>query len=135
MNYWLVKSEPVKYSWEQFLKDKRTYWDGVRNFQARNNLKAMKKNDEVLFYHSNEGMEVVGIARVVKEHYPDPTSDEPTWVVVDLEPVKTLKKPVPLTEIKKEKKLQNIALIKQGRLSAMPLTKEEFECIVKMGNK
>lgn len=133
MNYWLVKSEPVKYSWEKFLKDKRTYWDGVRNFQARNNLKAMKKNDEVLFYHSNEGMEVVGVARVVKEHYPDPTSDEPAWVVVDLEPVKTLKKPVPLTEIKKEKKLQNIALIKQGRLSVIPLTKEEFETIVKMG--
>lgn len=135
MSTWLVKSEPVKYSWEKFLKDKRTYWDGVRNFQARNNLKAMKKGDEVLFYHSNEGMEVVGVARVVKEHYPDPTSDEPAWVVVDLEPVKALKKPVPLTEIKKEKKLQNIALIKQGRLSVMPLTKEEFECIVKMGSK
>lgn len=134
MKHWLVKSEPFKYSWEKFLKDKRTYWDGVRNFQARNNLKAMKKGDEVLFYHSNEGMEVVGIARVVKEHYPDPTSDDPAWVVVDLEPVKTLKRPVPLTEIKKEKKLQNIALIKQGRLSVMPLTKEEFECIVKMGN-
>lgn len=133
MNYWLVKSEPVKYSWAQFLKDKRTYWDGVRNFQARNNLKAMKKGDEVLFYHSNEGMKVVGVARVVKEHYPDPTSDEPAWVIVDLVPVKTLKKPVPLTEIKKEKKLQNIALIKQGRLSVMPLTKEEFELIVKMG--
>ncbi len=133
MNTWLVKSEPFKYSWEKFLKDKRTYWDGVRNFQARNNLKAMKKWDEVLFYHSNEGMEVVGIARVVKEHYPDPTSDEPAWVVVDLEPVKTLKKPVPLADIKKEKKLQNIALIKQGRLSVMPLTKEEFGLIVKMG--
>ena len=134
MNTWLVKSEPVKYSWEKFLKDKRTYWDGVRNFQARNNLKAMRKSDEVLFYHSNEGMEVVGIARVAKEHYPDPTSDEPAWVVVDLAPVKTLKKPVPLSEIKKEKKLKNIALIKQGRLSVMPLTKEEFETIVKMGS-
>ena len=133
MNYWLVKSEPSKYSWEQFLKDGWTYWDGVRNYQARNNLKAMKKGDLVLFYNSNEGKEVVGIARVMKEAYPDPTTDDERWVVVDLEPVETLKKPVSSEEIKRDKRLKNIALIKQGRLSVMPLTKEEFEVIVKKG--
>lgn len=133
MNYWLVKSEPSKYSWEQFLKDGWTYWDGVRNYQARNNLKAMKKGDLVLFYNSNEGKEVVGIARVIKEAYQDPTTDDERWVVVDLEPVETLKKPVSSEEIKRDKRLKNIALIKQGRLSVMPLTKEEFEVIVKKG--
>ncbi|MGH7792069.1 MAG: EVE domain-containing protein, partial [Thermodesulfobacteriota bacterium] len=122
MNYWLVKSEPSKYSWEQFLKDGWTYWDGVRNYQARNNLKAMKKGDLVLFYNSNEGKEVVGIARVIKEAYQDPTTDDERWVVVDLEPVETLKKPVSSEEIKRDKRLKNIALIKQGRLSVMPLT-------------
>jgi predicted RNA-binding protein with PUA-like domain len=131
MNYWLVKSEPFKYSWEQFLKDGWTYWDGVRNYQARNNLKSMKKGDLVLFYHSNEGMEVVGIAKVIKEFYQDPTTDDERWVVVDLEPVETLKKPISLNDIKKDKRLKNIALIKQGRLSVMPLTKEDFEVIVK----
>ena len=89
MNYWLVKSEPFKYSWEQFLKDKKTFWDGVRNYAARNHLKAMKKGDEVFFYHSNEGLEIVGIAKVAKEHYPDPTADDDTWVVVDLKPHKS----------------------------------------------
>ena len=133
MNYWLVKSEPSTYSWEQFLKEGRTYWDGVRNYQARNNLKAMKKGDIVLFYHSGEGKEVVGISRVVKEAYPDPTTDDERWVVVDLEPVETLKKPVSLEEIKKDKRLKNIALLKQGRLSVVPLTKEEFQVIVEKG--
>jgi predicted RNA-binding protein with PUA-like domain len=131
MNYWLVKSEPSKYSWEQLLKDGWTYWDGVRNYQARNNLKSMKKGDLVLFYHSNEGMEVVGIAKVIKEFYQDPTTDDERWVVVDLEPVETLKKPISLNDIKKDKRLKNIPLVKQGRLSVMPLTKEDFEVIVK----
>ncbi|MBI2485609.1 MAG: EVE domain-containing protein [Deltaproteobacteria bacterium] len=135
MNHWLVKSEPFKYSWEQFLKDGRTYWDGIRNYQARNNLKAMKKGDLVLFYHSNEGMEVVGIAKVTKESYQDPTTDDERWVVVDLKPVETLKNPVSLNEIKKDKRLKNIALIKQGRLSVMPATKDEYEVIVAMGRK
>lgn len=133
MNYWLVKSEPFKYPWERFLKDGWTYWDGVRNYQARNNLKKMKKGDLVLFYHSNEGLEVVGIAKVTGEAYQDPTTDDPRWVVVDLEPVETLKNPVSLDEIKKDKRLKNIALIKQSRLSVMPLTKEEFETIVDKG--
>ncbi len=133
MGYWLVKSEPYKYSWEQLRKDGRTYWDGVRNYQARNNLQAMKKGDTVLFYHSNAGLAVVGIARVVREAYPDPTTDDPRWVAVDVEPVETLKKPVSLSDIKKEKRLQNIALIKQGRLSVTPLTREEFEVIVAKG--
>jgi len=122
MGYWLVKSEPYQYSWEQLLKDGRTYWDGVRNYQARNNLQAMRKGDAVLFYHSNEGLAVVGIARVIKEAYPDPTTDDPRWVAVDLEPAETLKTPVSLSDMKQDKRLQNIALIKQGRLSVMPLT-------------
>jgi predicted RNA-binding protein with PUA-like domain len=133
MNYWLVKSEPFKYSWEQFLKDGRTYWDGVRNYQARNNLQAMQKGDAVLFYHSNEGLAVVGVARVVTEAYPDPTADDPRWVVVDIEPVETLKNPVPLSDIKNDQRLQNIALVKQGRLSVLPLTKAEFDVIVRKG--
>lgn len=130
MNYFLVKSEPFKYSWDQFLKDKQTFWDGVRNYQARNNLKDMKKGDLVLFYHSNEGKEVVGIAKVVKESYQDPTTSDERWVVVDLAPVETLKKPVTLEMIKEDKQLQDVALVKQGRLSVMPLKREEFDRIV-----
>jgi len=133
MNYWLVKSEPFKYSWEQFLKDKRTFWDGVRNYQARNNLRAMKKDDAVLFYHSNEGLAVVGVAKVVKEAYQDPTTDNPQWVVVDIAPVETLKNPITLSDMKQEKQLQNIGLIRQSQLSVMPLAKEEFEVIVAKG--
>ena len=133
MNYWLVKSEPFKYSWEQFLKDKRTFWDGVRNYQARNNLRAMKKDDTVLFYHSNEGLAVVGIAKVVKESYQDPTTEDPQWVAVDLAPVETFKTSVTLGEMKQDKRLQNIGLIRQAQLSVMPLTKEEFEVIVAKG--
>ena len=133
MKYWLVKSEPFKYSWEMFLKDGSTYWDGVRNYQARNNLKNMKKGDLVLFYHSNEGLEVVGIAKVIKESYRDPTTNDQRWVVVDLKPVETLKKPVPPDEIKKDKRLKNTALVKQNRLSVLPLMKEEFDVIVAKG--
>lgn len=135
MNYWLVKSEPFKYSWDRLLKDKRTFWDGVRNYQARNNLLAMRKGDQVLFYHSNEGLAVVGIARVVKEAYQDPTTEDDRWVAVDIEPVETLITPVTLEEIKKEKRLQNIALVRQGRLSVMPLTKEEFEVLATRGRE
>lgn len=134
MNYFLVKSEPFKYSWQQFLKDKQTYWDGVRNYQARNNLQAMKAGDLVLFYHSNEGKEVVGIAKVVKEAYQDPTTADERWVVVDLAPVETLKKPVTLETIKADGQLQDIALVRQGRLSVMPLTREHFDRIVELGN-
>lgn len=133
MNYWLVKSEPFKYSFDQLLKDKSTFWDGVRNYQARNNLKAMKKGDLVLFYHSNEGKEVVGVAKVVKEFYQDPTTDDPNWVVVDLAPVKKLKKTVTLEQIKKDKMLGNIGLIKQSRLSVMGVKKEEFDRILELG--
>lgn len=134
MNYFLVKSEPFKYSWEQFNKDGQTFWDGVRNFQARNNLKAMKEGDLVLFYHSNEGKEVVGIAKVVKEFYQDPTTEDPRWVVVDLAPVETFKKTVTLGAIKADELLQDVALVKQGRLSVMPLKPEEFDRIVELGN-
>lgn len=134
MNYFLVKSEPFKYSWEQFNKDGQTFWDGVRNYQARNNMKAMKKGDLVLFYHSNEGKEVVGVAKVVNEFYQDPTTEDPKWVVVDLAPVETLKKPVTLETIKADEFLQNIALVRQGRLSVMPLKQEEFDRILELGN-
>lgn len=130
MKHWLVKSEPFKYSWEQFTKDKRTFWDGVRNYQARNNLKAMKKGDLVLWYHSNEGKEIVGIAKVVKEFYQDPTTDDPNWVVVDLAPFKKLKNPVTLEQIKNDKRLGEIGLIRQGRLSVMPLKPAEFDTIL-----
>ncbi|HQT22283.1 MAG: ubiquinol-cytochrome C reductase [Sphingobacteriales bacterium 17-39-43] len=134
MNYWLVKSEPFKYSWEKFNKDSRTFWDGVRNYQARNNLREMRVGDLVLFYHSNEGKAVVGIARVVKESYQDPTTDDKNWVVVDLEPVESLKNPVTLEIIKADPRLQNISLVKQGRLSVMSLKVEEFDRIVELGS-
>ena len=124
----------MKYAWDQFVKDGKTFWDGVRNYQARNNLQAMKKGDLVLYYHSNEGMEVVGIAKVLKEHYPDPTIDDPRWVVVDLAPYKALKKPVSLAQMKQDPMLANIGLIRQGRLSVMPLKPEEFDRIVEMGS-
>lgn len=134
MNYWLVKSEPEKYSWEKFNQQGRTFWDGVRNYMARNNLRGMKVGDLVLFYHSNEGKEVVGIAKVVKEFYQDPTTDDPNWVVVDLAPVETLKKPVTLVTIKADPKLKDIALVRQGRLSVMALKREEFDHIVALGS-
>jgi predicted RNA-binding protein with PUA-like domain len=132
MNYWLVKSEPFKYSWEQFATDGSTFWDGVRNYAARNHLRAMKKGDLVLFYHSNEGMEVVGIAKVIKEAYQDPTTEEIAWSVVDLKPFKKLKNPVGLPAIKKEKSLANIGLVRIPRLSVMPLTPAEFDKIIEM---
>lgn len=134
MNYFLVKSEPFKYSWAQFNKDGETFWDGVRNYQARNNMKAMKKGDLVLFYHSNEGKEVVGLAKVVKEFYQDPTTEDERWVVVDLAPVETLKTPVTLETVKADPLLQDIALVKQGRLSVMPLKQEEFDRILELGS-
>lgn len=134
MNHWLVKSEPVKYSWEKFNKEGRTFWDGVRNYQARNNLKLMKKGDLVMWYHSNEGKEVVGIARIVKEFYQDPTTEDPNWVVVDLEPVQSLKNPVTLEKIKADERLKDIGLVRQGRLSVMALKREEFDRIVEMGS-
>ena len=130
MSYWLVKSEPFKYSWEQFQKDKQTVWDGVRNFAARNNLKAMAKGDKVLFYHSNEGLEIVGIATVSKESYQDPTTDDPNWVVVELKPQKKLKKPVSLADIKADPKLKDMALVRLGRLSVQPVTEEEWKIIM-----
>ena len=135
MAYWLVKSEPFKYSWDQFVKDKQTFWDGVRNYGARNNLKAMKKGDEVFFYHSNEGVEIVGIAKVVKEHYQDPTTEETAWVVVDLKPVKKLKNPVSLSQIKAEKKLANMDLVRLGRLSVQTVKAEEWEVVLKLSGE
>jgi predicted RNA-binding protein with PUA-like domain len=131
-NYWLVKSEPFKYSWEQFEKDGQTFWDGVRNYAARNNLKAMKKGDLVLWYHSNEGLEIVGIAKVVKEAYQDPTTDEEAWVVVDLKPYKKLKKPVTLTQIKPDKRFANMDLVRLGRLSVQTVKPEEWDLIMQL---
>ena len=135
MAYWLVKSEPFKYSWDQFVKDGQTFWDGVRNYAARNNLQAMKKGDQVFFYHSNEGLEIVGIAKVVKEAYQDPTTDEEAWVVVDLKPVKKLKKPVCLKDIKEEKSLQNMDLLRLGRLSVGTVKDDEWKLILKMAGE
>jgi predicted RNA-binding protein with PUA-like domain len=132
MNHWLIKSEPFKYSWQKMLEDKKTFWDGVRNYQARNNLKEMKKGDLCLFYHSNEGKEVVGIVKVVKEHYQDPTTDDSNWVVVDVAPFKTLKKSVTLETIKNDIRLSNIGLVKQGRLSVMKLEAHEFDVILEL---
>ncbi|TCD08574.1 EVE domain-containing protein [Pedobacter frigidisoli] len=132
--YWLVKSEPFKYSWDKFNEDGRTFWDGVRNYQARNNLREMKEGDLVLFYHSNEGKNVVGIAKVVKESYQDPTTDDKNWVVVDLSPVESLKNPVSLEQIKAEPSLVDISLVRQGRLSVMPLKAAEFDKILEMGS-
>lgn len=133
MQFWLVKQEPSKYSWEELLKDKATYWDGVRNYQARNNLQAMKKGDQVLFYHSVVGKQIMGIARVTRESYPDPTTDDPAWVVVDIKPIKSLKIPVTLEQIKAHPKLKEISLIKQSRLSVMPVTQSEFKIILGLG--
>lgn len=133
MNYWLVKSEPFKYSWEQFLKDKKTFWDGVRNYAARNNLRSMKKGDQVLFYHSNEGLAIVGIAEVVKEAYQDPTTEDTNWVVVDLKPVQSIPNPVTLSAIKAEKSLAEMQLVRLGRLSVSAVTPAEYKKVLEMG--
>ena len=135
MKHWLVKSEPFKYSWDKFVEDGRTFWDGVRNYQARNNLREMQEGDLVLFYHSNEGKNVVGIAKVVSEAYQDPTTDDANWVVVDLSPVEALKSPVSLEQIKAEESLKDISLVRQGRLSVMPLKATEFDKILEMSAK
>ncbi len=134
MNFWLVKQEPSKYSWEQFVKDKETLWDGVRNYQARNNLIAMRKGDLVFFYHSVVGKEIKGVAKVIRESYPDPTTDDERWVVVDLKPVKAFKESVTLDAIKEHPRLREIALVKQSRLSVMPLTENEFKTILQLGD-
>lgn len=132
MAYWLIKSEPFKYSWEQFEKDKSTFWDGVRNYAARNHLRTMKKGDQAFWYHSNEGLEIVGIAKVIKEAYPDPTADDETWSAVDFAPFKKLKKPVGLAQIKTDKRLANMALVRLGRLSVQPVTDEEWQIIMEL---
>jgi predicted RNA-binding protein with PUA-like domain len=131
--FWLAKSEPFKYSFDALQKDKKTIWDGVRNFEARNNLRAMKKGELVLFYHSNEGKEVVGIAKVAKEAYPDPTAPGEDWSVVELAPVKKLKAPVSLAAIKADKRLAGMALLRRSRLSVVPVTEAEFERILELG--
>jgi predicted RNA-binding protein with PUA-like domain len=133
MNYWLLKSEPNAYSWEQLKKDKKTEWTGVRNYAARNNLKAMKKGDLCFFYHSNEGLYIVGIAKVIQEFYQDPTTKEDTWVCVDIEPYKELKKPVSLADLKSDKKLKEMQFVKIGRLSVSVVKKEEFDKVCSMG--
>lgn len=132
MSYWLVKSEPGAYSWEKFTEEKQTVWSGIRNYAARLHLNAMKKGDEVFFYHSNEGLDIVGIAKVVKEAYQDPTTDDDRWVAVDLKVHKKLKKRVPLDAIKKDKRLANMALVRIGRLSVQPVTDKEHDVIMEL---
>ena len=134
MKYWLLKSEPDAWSWDNQVKEGASMWDGVRNYQARNNLKEMKKNDLCFFYHSVTERSVVGIAKVVKEHYPDPTDKTGRFVVVDIKAIKKMKNPVSLDQIKENKKLKNIALIKQSRLSVMPIKKIEWEEIIKLSS-
>lgn len=135
MAYWLVKSEPSVYSWEQLEKDKKTSWDGVRNYAARIHLRGMKTGEEVLFYHSNEGLEIVGIAKVSKEAYQDPTTDNEAWVSVEIKAYKKLKKPVGLVQIKNDKRLANMALVRIGRLSVQPVTEEEWGLIMKLAGE
>ena len=134
MKYWLLKSEPDAWSWDNQVNEGTSMWDGVRNYQARNNLKEMKKNDLCFFYHSVTEKSIVGIVRVVKEYYPDPTDKTDRFVVVDVKATKKLKNPVSLDQIKENSKLQDIALVKQSRLSVMPLKKTEWDIIIKMSN-
>ena len=134
MKYWLLKSEPDAWSWDNQVKEGASMWDGVRNYQARNNLKEMKKNDLCFFYHSVTERSIVGIVKVVKEYYPDPTDKTGRFVVVDVKAMKKLKKPVSLDQIKENSKLKDIALVKQSRLSVMPLKKTEWDIIIKMSN-
>ncbi len=135
MNYWLVKSEPFKFSWDTFVEKGGDMWDGVRNYAARNNLRSMKVNDLVFFYHSNEGLEIVGLARVAKEHYPDPTTEDDRWSVVDLVPVKKLNQPVSLKTIKADPDLQEMDIVKLSRLSVGAVKPHEFEKIMKLANE
>ncbi len=135
MAYWLVKSEPDAYSWEQLEKDKQTVWSGVRNYAARLHLRAMKKGDEVFFYHSNDGLNIVGIAKVVKEAYPDPTADDDTWSAVDIKAFKKLRQPVDRDAIKADKRLANMALVRLGRLSVQPVTDEEWKIVMTMAGE
>lgn len=135
MAYWLVKSEPFKYSWQQFLSDGKAMWDGVRNYQARNNLQAMKKGEQVLFYHSNVGLEIVGLAEVTREAYPDPTTEDPRWVVVDIKPIRTLAHPVPLSLIKQIPELAELGLVRQGRLSVSEVRELEFRKILSLAGE
>lgn len=132
MNFWMVKQEPDAYSWDDFVAEGQTDWTGVRNYQARNNLREMKKGDKVLFYHSNIGKEVVGIAKVTKPAFQDPTTDDDRWVAVEIAPVKKLKKPVGLADIKSNLALANLGLIKQSQLSVIAVTKDEFDEILSM---
>lgn len=134
MSYWLVKSEPSTYSWDKMVKDGTTFWSGVRNYQAANNMKAMKKGDKVFFYHSNEGKEIVGIVEVAKEYYPDHTDKESKFGMVDLKAVKKLPAPVTLATMKSNPALKSMALIRQSRLSVTPVTKEEWDVINKLAN-
>ena len=135
MTYWLIKSEPFKYSWDQFVIDGSTFWDGVRNYAARNNLRSMKKGDLAFFYHSNEGLAIVGIAKVIKESYQDPTTEETAWLAVDFKPHKKLKNPVTLADIKSNKELSNMALIRLGRLSVQPVLEEEWKIVMEMAGE
>ena len=130
MAYWLVKSEPSVYSWDDLVKEKQTCWSGVRNYAARINLRAMKKGDEVLYYHSNEGVEIVGIAKVAKEAYQDPTTEDERWVAVDLKPHKKLKTPVSLTQLKADTRFANMDLVRLGRLSVQTIKEEEWEMVM-----
>ena len=132
LRYWLVKSEPFKYSWGDLVKDGWTYWDGVRNYEARNNIRSMAVGNQLLFYHSNEDREVVGIAEVIRENYQDPTTDDDRWSVVDIKPLQALPKPVTLAAIKKEPRLSTMQLVTRSRLSVSPVTADEFGVVVAM---
>lgn len=134
MKYWLIKSEPDTYSWDDFVKEGKSMWDGVRNFSARLNMIEMKVGDFALFYHSNEGREIVGLAEVSKEHYPDPTAEDPRWVVVEFVPVEKFPKPVTLKQIKGDKRFEDMALVKLSRLSVGPVKPEEFDFIMQLAH-
>jgi len=134
-SHWLIKSEPSAYAFEQLVADGKTAWTGVRNYTARNNLRAMKKGDLCLYYHSNEGKAVVGVARVVREAYPDPTSEDEDWSAVDVEPVRALARPVPLDAMREHRVLGKMMMFRQGRLSVVPVTKEEFDAVLELGKK
>ena len=135
MAYWLVKSEPSVYSFDQLQKEKKVIWDGIRNYAARNNLRNMQKGDRAFYYHSNEGVEIVGIAEVTKTAFQDPTTDNPNWLSVELKPVKKLKKPVPLSTIKNDKRLQDMDLVRLGRLSVQQVRPEEWEIVMALAGE